>query len=100
MTVIFYPEPHILMATYTIITPYIIYVKGILHFFGNRLILQLPQGYIWVLPFSKPFSQFSDIWKNISNQTVSGLIDFHSRKKIYILWKSMIPETLWLLILF
>jgi len=26
---------------------------------------------------------FFDILKNISNQTVSGLIDFHSRKKIY-----------------
>jgi len=36
-----------------------------------------------VLPFSNPFSQFSDIYKNISNQTVYGLIDFHSRKNIY-----------------
>jgi len=37
--------------------------------------------------------------KNISNQTVSRLLDFHSRKK-KILWKSMRPETVWLLIFF
>jgi len=37
--------------------------------------------------------------KNISKQTVSGLIDFHSRKK-NILWKSMRPKKVWLLIFF
>jgi len=39
------------------------------------------------------------IFRRIVNQTVSGPIDFHSRKK-YIIWKSMGPETVWLLIFF
>jgi len=34
-------------------------LNGYSTFFGNRLILQLPQS--WVLPFSNPFSRFSDI---------------------------------------
>jgi len=51
------------------------HLKGHSTFFGNRLIL--PELNSWVLPFSNPFSRFSDIWKNISNQTVSGPIDFH-----------------------
>jgi len=45
-----------------------------------------------VLPFSNPLSQFSDFYMNISNLTVSGLIDFHSIY-FFLLWKSMRPET-------
>jgi len=35
-----------------------------------------------------PFSRFSDIYKNISNQTVSGPIDFHSIY-FFLLWKEV-----------
>jgi len=58
--------------------------KGYSTFFGNRLILQLPQS--WILPFSNPFSRFSDFFLRISltRQFLVSLTSIVGKKKYYV----------------